>query len=184
MRLSWTLPKRSTMSTWATISPAETCGDGDVDPDERADVSRKARSSAGARPPARNAAAGAKTSRPWNVRESGEPVRRLGQLPASAMPPILSAAGTSKPLSGADVEPAVAASQRDRLPLGPHTGVDDGEMNALGHVRQRVSQHERALQDLLRIDAVGDVDDLDLGRDPLHDAVARADEVVGDAEVA
>ena len=56
-------------------------------------------------------------------------------------------------------------------------------MDPLGHVRQRVSQHERALQDRLRRDAVGDVDDLDLGRDPLHHAVAGAHEIVGDAEV-
>ncbi len=56
-------------------------------------------------------------------------------------------------------------------------------MNPLGHVRQRVTQHERALQHLQRRDAVRDVDDLDLWRDALHDAVTRAHEIVGDAEV-
>jgi hypothetical protein len=52
------------------------------------------------------------------------------------------------------------------------------------HVGKRVAEHERALQHLLGRDPVRDVDDLHLGRDPLHHAVAGADEVVLEAEVA
>ena len=56
-------------------------------------------------------------------------------------------------------------------------------MHALRHERQRVRQRERALEHRLRRDAVRDVDDLDLGRDPLHHAVTGADEVVLQPEV-
>ena len=53
-----------------------------------------------------------------------------------------------------------------------------GEVDALGHERQRVGQRERSLEDGLRRDAVRDVDDLDVGRNPLHHTMTRADEVV------
>ena len=61
--------------------------------------------------------------------------------------------------------------------------VDDGEVDADRHVRQRVGEHERPLQHRLRRDPVGDVDDLGLRRDPLDHAVAGADEVVLEPEV-
>jgi hypothetical protein len=56
-------------------------------------------------------------------------------------------------------------------------------MDAHGHVREGVSEHERALEDVLGLDPVGDVDDLDVGGDPLDDALAGADEVVLEAEI-
>src|SRR5439155_24662048 len=49
--------------------------------------------------------------------------------------------------------------------------------------RQRIREHERALEHALRLDPVRDVDALDLGRDPLHHSVAGADEVVREPEV-
>ena len=61
--------------------------------------------------------------------------------------------------------------------------IDDREVDADGHVRQRVREHERALQHGLRRDPVRDVDDLRLRRDALDHAVAGADEVVLEPEV-
>ena len=84
----------------------------------------------------------------------------------------------------ADVEPAFLVAQRERPPLAPDAGVDDGEMDAHGHVGNRVREHERALEDLHPRDPVRDVDDLRLGRDPLDHAVAGPDEVVLQPEVA
>ena len=51
------------------------------------------------------------------------------------------------------------------------------------HVGKRVGEDERTLQDPLRGDAMGDVDDLDVGRDSLDDAVTGACEVVLEPEV-
>ena len=56
-------------------------------------------------------------------------------------------------------------------------------MHADGHVRQRVGEHERTVLDPARPDAVCEVDDLRLRRDALDHSVARADEVVLEAEV-
>ena len=70
-----------------------------------------------------------------------------------------------------------------RLALAPDAGVDDRQMDSLGHVRQRVREDERALEDVRRRDPVRDVDHVRLGRDALDDAVAGADEVVLEAEV-
>ena len=83
-----------------------------------------------------------------------------------------------------DVEPPLLVTQRERPPGGADSGVDHREMHADGEVRERVREHERALQHLLRRDAMRDVDDLRLRRDPLDHAVARADEVVLKPEVA
>ena len=58
--------------------------------------------------------------------------------------------GQQQPVVGADVQPALAVAQRERAPAAPHAGVDDGEVDAGGHVRQRVGEHERSLQDVSR----------------------------------
>ena len=84
---------------------------------------------------------------------------------------------------GADEEAAVAAPQRERAPAGTHSRIDDGQVDAGRHVRERVRQRQRALEHRLRRDPVRDVDDLGVRRDPLHHAVADADEVVGQPEV-
>jgi hypothetical protein len=99
------------------------------------------------------------------------------------MPPKRSA-GDEQPVVRADVEAAALVAQHDRAARTADARVDDREVHALRHVRQRAREHERALQHLLRRDPVRDVDDLHVRRDALHDAVARADEVVLQAEVA
>jgi len=88
-----------------------------------------------------------------------------------------------EPVVRADEEALVTSSQGERAALAPDSWIDDREVNALGHIRQRVAEDEGALEDVLRRDPVRDVEDLDLGRDPLHHSVARADEVVLEAEV-
>ena len=117
------------------------------------------------------------------ARDGLEPVRRVLQLPRA-----LDAAETvrgqhEQPVVRADVEPSVAGAESDGLPLGADTGIDDREVHALGHVREGVGEHERALQHLRRLDAVRDVDDVRVRRDALDHAVARADEVVLEPEV-
>ena len=70
-----------------------------------------------------------------------------------------------------------------RTGRAPDARVDDGEVDAQGHVRDRVREHERALQHGLRRYAVRDVDHLHVGSDPLDHAVARANEIVAELEV-
>src|SRR5207245_419507 len=62
-------------------------------------------------------------------------------------------------------------------------GIDNGKMDSLRHERQRVRKRQGALENGLGRDAVRDVDDLDVGRDPFDHAVTGADEVVLHAEV-
>src|SRR5206468_9614590 len=88
-----------------------------------------------------------------------------------------------QPVVRPDVDTPVSVTQSKRAPRAAHSRIDDGEVNSLGHERERVRQRERSLQDGLRGDAVGDVDDLDLRRDPLHHTVTGADEVILQAKV-
>ena len=123
-------------------------------------------------------------SRPWNVADTGSSAySRFVISWAASIPPSFSAAGTSNPLSG----PTYSRPSPDRIaisaPIAADPGIDDGEMDALRQVRKRVREHERALEDALRLDAVRDVDDLGLRRDPLHHAVAGPDEIVLEPEV-
>ena len=83
----------------------------------------------------------------------------------------------------ADVHAAVAPAKGDRLAVAAHARVDDCEVDALRHVRNRAREHQRALDDVVRRDPVRDVDHLGLGGDALDHSVARADEVVLEAEV-
>ena len=75
----------------------------------------------------------------------------------------------------------VRSASARRLP--PTPGSTTARWTASGMYGSGVAQDERALEDVLRRDPVGDVDDLRLGRDPLHHAVAGADEVVLEPEV-
>src|SRR5262249_3225127 len=81
-------------------------------------------------------------------------------------------------------ERAVPVAHDHRPARAADARVDDGKMNALRHVGKRVPQDQRSLEDGLRRDAVRDVDDLDLRRDPLDHAVARAHQAVRATEVA
>ena len=80
---------------------------------------------------------------------------------------------------GSDMQAALTVPQGERSTRAADAGIDDGEVDSFGHEGQRVRESQRSLQNRLRRDAVRDVDDLDLGRDLLHDAVAGTDEVVG-----
>ena len=136
-------------------------------------------------PPTRCAAAGEKTSRPWKVAETGSSTYASFVIScAASIPPSFSAAGTSSPLSGPTKSRPSPGSQRQGEAPAADPRVNHGQVHALREVRERVREHDRALQHAVPLDPVGDVEDLDLGRDHLHHAVAGADEIVLEAEVA
>ena len=101
-----------------------------------------------------------------------------------ALDPAQLRGGHEQPVVGADEEITVRVANDDGPACAADAGIDDGEVHAHGHVRKRVAQDERAGQHALRRDSVRHVDDLDVGRDALDDAVTGADEVVRQAEVA
>ena len=84
---------------------------------------------------------------------------------------------------GADVEPPLPVAQGESAPPASHAGIDDREVDARRHVRERVRQDERALQHMPRPDPVRDVYHPCVGSDRPDHAVARADEVVLKPEV-
>ena len=51
---------------------------------------------------------------------------------------------------GADEDAPVAGAHRDGAAVAADAGIDDGEVHADRHVRHRVAEHERALEDRLR----------------------------------
>ena len=55
--------------------------------------------------------------------------------------------GQQEAVVGADEQPAVAVGDREGAARAADTGVDDGEVDADRHVRQRAREHERALED-------------------------------------
>ena len=89
-----------------------------------------------------------------------------------------------QPVVGTDVVPAFPVEERQRTSRTADSRIDDREVHSDGHVADRVPEDERSLQDGLRGDPVGDVDDLRLRRDALDHAVARPHEVVLEPEVA
>ena len=68
--------------------------------------------------------------------------------------------------------------------MRPDPRIDDREVHGRRHVLQRAAQDERAGAHVVAGDAVGDVDDPDVGRDLRDDPVADADEVVAEPVVA
>ena len=141
-------------------------------------------SSASGIPAASRAAAGANTSRPWKVRETGcSMMSGFVIATASTTPPQASAAGISRPLSGPTKWRPSRAAKRDRPPLRADAGIDDGQVHADRQVLDRPGEHARALPDRLRLDAVGDVDHARVGADQVDHAVADAGEVVRRPEV-
>ena len=89
-------------------------------------------------------------SRPWKVGETG--VSRCSSL--VELDRLLQAAqlvgrDEQEAVVGPDEDP-VRPAQRDRAPAAADLRIDDGEMDAGGHVRQRVREDERALEHLLR----------------------------------
>ena len=73
-------------------------------------------------------------------------------------------------------------AQRDRaaraLPDGPHARIDDREVDARGHERQRPGQHQRPRAHVVRGDAVREVDHVGARAAPRDHPVADADELV------
>ena len=178
-----TLPNRSTSSTVAEICVRPTSGSG-TSTRTSASGSSAGPSSSIATPAARCAAAGAKRSRAWNVRETlGQAVPRVGQLVRG-----LDRRARRRPASAGRCRARRRCGRRSlrtaiarRLP--PTSGSTTARWTPTGMYGDRVRQHERALQHCLRRDAVRHVDHASVGGDPCHHAVARADEVVLQPEV-
>ena len=84
---------------------------------------------------------------------------------------------------GPHEDTSLLVTKDERAPRAADTGIDDREVHSDWHELDRVGEDERTLEHRRRRNAVGDVDDLRLGRDPLHHAVTRADEVVLEPEV-
>ena len=163
-------PSSETGSGTSRLTSASTCSGGP--------------SSASGTPFARCAAAGLKRSRPWNVRDTAcSAYSGLASSWASAIPARL-AAGSRSPLSGPTKRrPASSRSASGRR--GPPTpGSTTARCTPTGMYAIVFARHERALQHRLSGNAVRDVDDLRFRRDRLHDSVARAHEIVLEAEVA
>src|SRR5581483_8585300 len=156
---------------------------GEVEPYERVGIERRpelARIDASGEVRGRRREDVASVERPRN---RVEPVRGRRQLVCVHDPAEPLGRRHEKTVVRTDVEPAVEAADDDAPPGAADAGIDDGEVNADRHVGDGVRQHERSLEHTLRNDPVGDVDDVRLGRDPLDDAVAGADEVVLEPEV-
>ena len=83
-------------------------------------------------PPASRAATGAKTSRPWNVAETGSSRHGDAEIStASATPPNRSAAAHQQAVVGADEQAVLLdRAQRDRAPPRADLRVDDREVHA------------------------------------------------------
>ncbi|ANN14480.1 hypothetical protein SD37_01615 [Amycolatopsis orientalis] len=113
---SWTLPKWSTVSTSATSLPGNTATNGSG---SRTRSSTGGPNSSGATPSARCAAAGAKTSRPWNVDDvTGRRYSGDASSYAAITPLSVSAAGMRSPLSGPTriPRPATTTTPRRAVP--------------------------------------------------------------------
>ena len=145
-----TLPKRSKATAWATSCPFSARASGIFSATSLSGSIGSPASASGA-PPARCAATGANTSRPWNVAAVGS--RRCGERA------IVDRLGdAAEALRGRQQQAVVrpdedavllGGAQRDGAPLGPDLGVDDREVHAGREVRQRAPQHERAGADVV-----------------------------------
>ena len=145
----------------------------------------RARGRRAARPAARCAAAGAKTSRPWNVCDTGCRTMASDVIStAASAPPSASHAMDSTPLSG----PTRSAPEAARTAIGPparaHARIDDRHVDrVVGHVRGRAAERQPAAHHVLPGDGVREVHDPGVRRDPEHHPVTDADELVGRAVV-
>ena len=88
-----------------------------------------------------------------------------------------------QPVVGTHVDPPTLVLERHGPAIGADPRIDYGEMNSHRHVRNRVSERQRSVKKAPRFDAVRDVDDLDIGGNPLDHTVAGTDEVVLETEV-
>ncbi len=89
-----------------------------------------------------------------------------------------------EPVVRSDEEASRRVREGDRAPYPAHARVDDRQVHARGHVRERAREDVGALQHLRCRDAVRDVDDASVRRDLGDNPVAGPDEVVPETEVA
>jgi len=87
-----------------------------------------------------------------------------------------------QPVVGTYVDAPTLVLERHGPTIGADSRIDYGEMDSTG-MYGIVSQASALRGEAPRLDAVRDVDDLDVGGDPLDHSVARADEVVLETEV-
>ena len=133
---SMTLPKRSMLTAWATISSASARASGMCSV-TRSSGSIGSPAAASGAPAASAAATGAKMSRPWNVADAGS--RRCGE---SADVDRLDGAAEARdgerqqPVVGPDEDAVVLGDAHgDGEPLAADLGVDDGQVDARRAVR-------------------------------------------------
>ena len=177
------LPKRSTPRIVARIRLRPTSGSG-MSSRTSASGSIGGPSSASGTPSDRCAAAGEKRSRPWKVRETdASAYAGFASSCASTTPPLRSAAGSSRPLSGPTYwRPSASRSASGRRPP-PTPGSTTARCTPTGmygSVLASTSAPWRTRPG--RIPCVTSMISR-LRRDPLDHAVTRADEVVLQPEV-
>ena len=117
------------------------------------------------------------------ARDRLERVLRVHELVRLGDPAELLRGRDQQAVVGPHVQPTLTIAQRQRAARAPDPGIDDGEVYAGRHERQRVRERQRALENSLRCDAVRDVDDLRVRGDAFHHTVAGADEVVLQSEI-
>ena len=112
-------------------------------------------------------------------RERGQPQLLVAQLVGDVDAAVEIDGVHEQPVVRADEEPVAVAAQGDRPPRAAHARVDDREDHGpVRHVGQRVAQHHGPGQHVALGQAVGDVDDPDVGRQPGDHGAAHAGEVV------
>ncbi len=172
------LPNRSTVRAWATSVPSSVRGAGSSITSSSSAPSGSPASASSA-PVARCAATGANRSRPWKVADTGS--RRWGEREMSttwSTPPQRLPGQREQPVVRTHQQPTVLAAQGDGAALGAHLRVHHPHVHSARQVGQGVAQHDRPLPHGEAPDAVGEVDDLGVGRDPADHAVADAHELV------
>ena len=123
-------------------------------------------------------------SRPWKVARDGlERVLAVRDLVRRVDPAEPLGRRDEQPVVGPDVETPVRAAQRERAAIAPTPGSTTARCTPSGMYGSVFASTSAPWRTRLRRDPVRDVDDLDLGRDPLDHAVAGADEVVLEPEV-
>ena len=182
-RLSWTFPKRSTESTDGADAVWPTSGSGGrAGRASRGSIGGP--SSASATPSERCAAAGEKTSRAWNVRDTWA-AGKSGFVSsfASSMPPSRrprAGAARCRGRRRAGRRRVRSASARRPVPTPGSTTATWTPIGMYGSVLASTSAPWRTF--CRSIPCVMSMISR-VGRDPLHDAVAHPDEVVLQAEV-
>ena len=103
----------------------------------------------------------------------------MSSTTARSAPPIIPAAGGEDPVVGPDEHRGAARHlDRDRLAVGAHAGIDDGEDHPGTGVLHRPGEGQATGAHVERRDLVGEVDDVDPGRELADDRLHDADELV------